>query len=81
MPIYEYDCSACGHEFELLVRHDTRVACPECDNEDISKRLSLPTVQSAGTHGLAMRAAKRRDKKQGREQMMTQLEYEKNHDD
>jgi putative FmdB family regulatory protein len=39
MPIYEYTCSACGHEFEKLrsmSRMDERMTCPECDGE--SKR-------------------------------------------
>ena len=81
MPIYEYICKACGNEFEFLVRHDTQAACPACDSTDIEKLLSLPAVQSSGTHELAMRAAKKRDKKQGREQMMAQREYELKHDD
>jgi len=81
MPIYEYTCVACGHDFELLVRHDTEPACPECASAEIAKRLSLPAVKSSGTHDLAMRAAKKRDMKQGREQIMAQREYEANHDD
>lgn len=81
MPIFEYRCSECEHDFELLVRHDTVAACPACGGTDIEKRLSLPAVQSSGTHDLAMRAAKKRDRKQGFEQMMTQREYELNHDD
>ena len=81
MPIYEYTCKACGKEFELLVRPDTQVACPGCDSVEIEKMLSLPAVQSSGTHELAMRAAKKRDKKQGREQMMAQHEYELSHED
>jgi putative FmdB family regulatory protein len=81
MPIYEYTCAACGHDFELLVRHDTEPACPECASGEIERRLSLPTVKSSGTHDLAMRAARKRDKKQGFEQMMAQREYEASHDD
>lgn len=81
MPIFEYTCKSCGSDFELLIRHDTRAACPECDSADIDKRLSLPAVKSSGTHALAMRAAKKRDAKQGREQMMAQHEYELAHDD
>jgi putative FmdB family regulatory protein len=81
MPIYEYTCKACGDGFELLVRHDTVVACPSCRSGEIERLLSLPAVRSSGTHDLAMRAAKKRDMKQGREQMHTQREYEINHDD
>jgi len=32
MPIFEYRCRTCGHEFEELVgRADTEVACPVCE--------------------------------------------------
>jgi putative FmdB family regulatory protein len=82
MPIFEYRCSACGNQFELLIRHDNKTAaCPACDSKKVEKQLSLPAVKSSGTHEKAMRAAKKRDKKQGHEQMMTQHEYELNHDD
>lgn len=81
MPIYEYTCTSCGDDFELLVRHDTRVVCPRCASADIERRLSLPAVKSSATHDLAMRAAKKRDLKQGREQMIAQQEYEASHDD
>jgi len=81
MPLFEYTCSECGVDFELLIRHDTDEACPECGSAKVNKKLSLPSVKSSGSHDLAMRAAKKRDAKQGFEQMMTQREYELNHDD
>jgi len=40
MPIFEYRCSACGDDFELLVRSDTAVACPECGSRKVDKKLS-----------------------------------------
>jgi len=80
MPLYEYSCKACGNDFELLVRHDTAAVCPACESADIEKLLSLPAVKSSGTHELAMRAAKKRDDAQGKEQLRAQLEYERNHD-
>jgi putative FmdB family regulatory protein len=80
MPLYEYSCKACGKDFELLVRHDTIAKCPECESTEIEKLLSLPAVKSSATHELAMRAAKKRDVAQGKEQLRAQLEYEKSHD-
>jgi putative FmdB family regulatory protein len=41
MPIFEYECKGCGSSFELLVRSDTRVACPSCNSEKVLKKLSL----------------------------------------
>ena len=81
MPIYEYTCTGCDEEFELLLRHDTIAVCPSCQSEDIKRHLSLTAIKSSGTHDLAMRAAKRRDRAQGREQMAAQREYELSHDD
>ena len=80
MPLYEYSCKVCGKEFELLVRHDTVAVCPACESAEIEKLLSLPAVKSSGTHELAMRAAKKRDAAQGKEQLRAQLEYERDHD-
>ena len=41
MPIYNYRCSACGAEFERLVRADTRVECPECQGRKLERLMSL----------------------------------------
>jgi putative FmdB family regulatory protein len=41
MPIFEYECTSCHDAFELLVRSDTRIACPSCDSEKVVKKLSL----------------------------------------
>ena len=47
MPIYEYRCEACGHEFEELVRGDEAIACPRCAAERSRKKLS--TFATAGS--------------------------------
>lgn len=41
MPIFEYACEECGHEFELLVRSDTRLECPLCQSTQLEKQLSV----------------------------------------
>ncbi len=82
MPIYEYACDACGHEFEALVlRNKEPQTCEKCGAEKLKKLLSLPSVKSDTTRGLAMRAAKKRDQRQGRERTEEQRLYELNHDD
>ena len=42
MPIFEYVCTNCGHEFELFVRGGAAVKnlCPTCQSEKIDKRFS-----------------------------------------
>jgi putative FmdB family regulatory protein len=44
MPLYEYECRACHHHFELLVRENTRLACPSCDSGELEKQLSVFAV-------------------------------------
>ena len=80
MPIYEYTCSSCGHGFELLVRKETTPACPECQGEEVEKQFSLPKIQGDGSRDRAMRAAKKRDARQGKDRMHDQLKYEESHD-
>lgn len=80
MPIYEYVCQSCKHEFEALVRGGRVPACPECKSDQLEKKFSLPAVKSDTTHDLAMRSAKKRDAAQGQERVAAQREYERNHD-
>lgn len=42
MPIYEYKCDVCGHEFEELVFVSSaeNPPCPECKSKDTQKQLS-----------------------------------------
>jgi len=60
MPIYEYECSACGDRFELLVLGSTAPACPSCDSRDLERLLSLPSITSEGTRGRSRAEARKR---------------------
>jgi putative FmdB family regulatory protein len=40
MPIYDYNCKACGHAFETLVRSGTVPACPKCASTELEKCVS-----------------------------------------
>ncbi len=47
MPIFRYQCEACGQEMELLVaRFDSEVSCPKCGSAQLKK---LPGVFAAVT--------------------------------
>jgi putative FmdB family regulatory protein len=80
MPIFEYHCRACEADFECLVRGSRQPECPKCRSTNLEKQLSLPAVSSETTRAQAMRAARKRDKKQGTERVQEQINYEKNHD-
>lgn len=81
MPMFDFVCTACQHEFETLVRGSAEPACPACGSTALEKKIALPAIKTSGTHGRAMAAAKRRDQRQGQERMSAQREYELNHDD
>lgn len=83
MPIYDYACRACGHEFEALTRGESPPPpeCPQCHAADAERLLSVPRVKSETTRNLAMRAAKRRDARQATDRVQAQREYEASHDD
>lgn len=42
MPLYEYTCEKCEHQFETLVRGNEKVACPECHSDKVQRQWSLP---------------------------------------
>jgi putative FmdB family regulatory protein len=81
MPLFDFQCKSCGHEFEALVRGQATPACPRCASSDLERLLSLPSIKSETTTAKAMRAARQRDKRQGAEREHAQREYEAHHDD
>ena len=81
MPIFEYRCKGCQHEFEALVRKSDVPACPSCKATDLERLLSLPALKTETTKAQAMKAAKARDKAQGTERTIEQLKYERSHND
>ncbi|MGQ0648883.1 MAG: FmdB family zinc ribbon protein [Gemmatimonadaceae bacterium] len=81
MPIFDYSCRGCKHQFEALVRRGEEPVCPACGSADLERLLSLPTVKSESTKALSMRAAQRRDKAQGTERVQEQIRYEQSHND
>ena len=44
MPLYEYRCKNCGHEFEKMVsfsQGSKLPECPACTSQETQKRLSM----------------------------------------
>lgn len=41
MPIFEYACRSCGHEFETLVRGSETPSCAQCASPALEKKLSV----------------------------------------
>ncbi len=51
MPIYEYQCQACGHELEALQKMSDAplVDCPECNKAELKKKISAAGFRLAGS--------------------------------
>jgi len=51
MPIYDYQCTSCGHKAEVMrkISAPSTEACPECGAEAFSKQLSAPSFQLSGS--------------------------------
>jgi len=51
MPMYEYECDACGHRFERIQKFsDPPIEeCPNCGERKVQKLLSSPAIQFKGT--------------------------------
>jgi putative FmdB family regulatory protein len=61
MPIFEYRCAGCAHEFELLVlRTSSTPVCPVCQSERLEKLISMSAVSSDQTRRLNRRGAEAR---------------------
>jgi len=48
MPIFEYVCKDCRHEFEALVFGKQKAECPKCHGQKLEPQLSVFAVSSKG---------------------------------
>ncbi|HEA26000.1 MAG TPA: zinc ribbon domain-containing protein [Ectothiorhodospiraceae bacterium] len=51
MPIYEYECKACGHEMEQLQKmsDDPLTDCPVCEKKELVKLISAAGFRLKGS--------------------------------
>jgi putative FmdB family regulatory protein len=50
MPIYEFKCDQCAHQFEQIVLSADEPApeCPQCSGKDVSKLISAGSFRPHG---------------------------------
>jgi putative FmdB family regulatory protein len=51
MPVYDYDCAACGRRFEVVhgVHVDGPTTCPLCGKGPVRKAISAPAIHYKGS--------------------------------
>ncbi len=51
MPLYEYECEACGHRFEKIQKFSDAPVdeCPACGAKQVHKLVSSPAIQFKGS--------------------------------
>jgi len=51
MPIYEYQCQACGHKLDAIQSFSDKPLkkCPECGKPKLNKLISAPAFHLKGT--------------------------------
>jgi len=47
MPLYEYACQECQHEFEALIFSGEEAECPSCKSRKLEQRLTAPARPAA----------------------------------
>lgn len=61
MPLYEYSCRNCHHEFEALVRaQDPPPRCKACQSEDLERLLTAASMSTADQTRSFVKAERKR---------------------
>jgi len=81
MPLYDFRCRTCAHEFEALVRGQDTLACPSCHGQDLERLLSTFAVSSAERTQAAAKASRQRQIAAKRDQLVADEEARIHHDD
>jgi putative FmdB family regulatory protein len=56
MPIFEYICRECHHEFEAIVFGKDKAACPKCHSKKLEPQLSVFAVPAKSGSASSMSA-------------------------
>jgi putative FmdB family regulatory protein len=81
MPLYDFVCRACGHEFEALVRTPDAPRCPKCDAVDLDKLLSSFAVSSEERSRAAAKSSREAQIRGRKDAIIADEEYRRHHDD
>ena len=81
MPLYDFHCRACGHDFEALVRAPDAPECPSCHGLDLDRLVSGFAVSSAEKTRAAAKKSRERQVHANRDKLIADEEARLHHDD
>ena len=81
MPLYDFRCQSCGHEFEVLVRSgEASPTCPECQSSELERLLSLFAVSSEDRRDAAVKKERKRQVAGRKDALVAEEEYRQKHE-
>ena len=81
MPLYEYACQACDHQFELLIRGSIVPTCPSCGATSLERMLSLFAVSSDGTQQRSRQTLGAHQRQKSQQDQKERSHYRHDHHD
>lgn len=85
MPMYEYECRACRHRFEVLILPPVTSAeiatCPSCQSHDLERVPSRLSVSSETSRQRHVNHARKLASKEAREKEHADIEAVAHHRD
>jgi len=83
MPIFEYACNACGHQFEFLKlpAATTAPSCPACQSQDLERLLSGFALSTTDLTKARVKTARKQhqESKDHKDEQIARVEEFKHH--
>jgi putative FmdB family regulatory protein len=80
MPLYDFHCRRCDHQFEALVRSGDAPRCPECGAADLERLLSTFALSTDERRHAAALDSRKRQIRANRDKVIADEEYRQKHD-
>ena len=80
MPLFDFRCGACKHEFEALVRAGDTPVCPSCGARNLERLLSAFALNTAEKRQAAAKQSRQRQIGKRKDALIADEEYRQKHD-